>query len=363
MPQKILSSVRHKIGASARRVIFLVLILASIALGSTAIEILTAPLLRETYSRNTAFRPGIHFGHQLFVHMNSGDASQGCLVIGASNSREGFDVGLMSSLSGISPFSNAATTGGNSLVLETQAQILKSLAQTHHCIIVGVTPWMLYKNDPPNVRSEDYLAHLPVSSLFALSSGPLSVVEGVRMAFVLALPLRRHSTHLNRYARVKLFELSPSIGQEDLEYFPGELTAPPQYRYAGLEPILDSRGPQLREQYADYYIADRYEDQGLIQGSVDAIATLADLTDRLIVVITPETDILTTASDAAMPSFSKVLAGISDFAEVLDCRLGFGDHLFHDEGHLNALGREALSLIVAERLAGLVVMGVSDCGT
>lgn len=337
------------------------------AAAAAAVRSAAHPLLLRAYSQRFSFMPGHWFGERVAVL--SGHQSPSCVILGASNAREGFDPEIIEAATPGILVVNAATTGGNNEVLEVQSAILKHNRIRPRCVIAGISTWSMFRNGSPLITAEEYLGLMDWDDVLGLSAKPLLSKEGPRIVFGLVLPLRGEAKQLNRVARSAIKRVrQASIGalpDGRYETHPGELKPADNYLYLHTAPHLVQDWAKLVERSRPWYFPSRYGGQLQERSLRTTLNRLLGLSPDVLLVITPQTPILSPASRAGSPYFWEVIESYRGRITLVDCS-GFRDlSLFIDEGHLGAQGRAQMSAevgqILRDRLAGRTLSPTAHC--
>jgi hypothetical protein len=308
--------------------------------------------LRDSYAHSFSWTPGSHFGASIAALRDP--AQPRCAVLGNSAAREAIDPYIMGSSGKDRAIVNAATTGGNNLVFELQAHLLKSHGARPACVILAMNSWNMFSNGRPQLVADDYLALLDWNDLMSLSYQPFLSREAPRLLAGMALPLKPQGKQLNRLVREKIWEWRAISGdpvpKARYSYFAGELEPAVSFQYSG-PPILQDKWAELSARNAEYYDPARYGGTEE-RASFDAMMrTLLTLTRDVYVVVLPQSPILERASRVADPTFQAALEPYRRAVRLVDCSSLNSVPMLYDEGHLTANGRAALSASLAKAIA------------
>lgn len=324
------------------------------ALFSQALRTALWEELRQTYQHQFSWTPGSHFGASIVaLRTRKRDA---CVILGNSAAREAFDPSALVTGERRGGVVNAATTGGNNMVFELQARLLATHDVRPRCVILAMNSWNMFSDGPPQIAVDDYQALLDWNDLAALSYSPFLTREGPRIAAGLVLPLKPQGKQLNRMLRQRLWAWRVARGEmldlSRLAYFPGELDQPEPYLYAGRSDILATQWDELVARNREFYDPARYGGKKERASLAATLSTLVDVSDETIIVILPQSQILERASRLADSAFYTAIAPYRARVRLIDCSAVNLVSYFHDEGHLNARGRAALSEAFATTLSG-----------
>jgi hypothetical protein len=321
------------------------------------------PELRDSYRHDFSWTPGSHFGRSI-VTLRTSDR-EACVILGNSAAREALNPSILSEHFPQRAFVNAATTGGNNMVFELQARILAAHHVRPRCTILAMNSWNMFSNGAPQIATDDYLALLGWNDLAALSYSPFLTREGPRIAAGLILPLKPQGKQINRVLRQRIWAWRVAGGEalplSRLAYFPGELDSPQQYLYAGKPDILATQRAALVARNREYYDPARYGGRKEKESLAATLNTLSRVSDDTTIVILPQSPILERASRVADPSFRTAFAPYQSRVRLIDCSAVNSSIYFHDEGHLNARGRLALSKALAKALVHRNDPFASEC--
>jgi hypothetical protein len=353
-----MAGLREAMKASAMLIALLLIVAAFSQLLRTALW----QELRDSYRYSFSWTPGSHFGGAMITLRNARGA---CVILGNSAAREALDPLILSSGDPQRMFVNAATTGGNNMVFELQARLLAAHRVRPRCTILAMNSWNMFSNGPPQIATDDYLALLDWDDLAALSYSPFLTREGPRVAAGLVLPLKPQGKQINRVLRQHTWAWRRAGGEElplsRLAYFPGELEPPPPYLYVGKPDILATQRAALVGRNREYYDPARYGGRKEKVSLAAALNTLSQVSDDTTIVILPQSPILERASRVADPSFRAAFAPYRSRVRLIDCSAVNLSIYFHDEGHLNARGRFALSKALAKALVRRDDPSASEC--
>lgn len=326
--------------------------------GSAALRTVAKPLLLSAYETRFSFVPGHWFGQR--VADLARQSSEACIIIGASNAREGFEPIVLGQAVSGTRFVNAATTGGNNEVLEVQSAILERYGIRPKCAVVGASSWTMFRDGSPSITSEEYLGLLEWTDVLNISSRPLLTREGPWIAAGLLLPLKAQARQLNRLVRWNIHNLrNATISKlpiSNMESFPDELKPADDYLYLDTPPHLFADWEKLVDASAPWYPASRYGGALQDQSFRKTLDRLISLSERVVVVVTPQTEILSPAVASGSPYFWALMKEYAGRIDIIDCSTLDAPKLFVDEGHLTAEGRNIMSgevgAILAESLSG-----------
>lgn len=345
---------------AAAMLIALLLICAAF---SQSLRTMLRPELRDSYRHDFSWTPGSHFGRSI-VALRTNDR-EACVILGNSAAREALDPSILSAHLPQHAFVNAATTGGNNMVFELQARLLKAHSVHPHCTILAMNSWNMFSNGAPQIVADDYLALLDWGDLTALSYSPLLSGEGPRTAVGLILPLKPQGKQINRVLRQRLWEWRIAGGEKlplsRLAYFPGELDRSETYLYLGKPDTLKTQWAALVARNREYYDPARYGGRSEQKSMAATLETLSQISDETLIVILPQSSILERASHIADPGFRTAIAPYRSKVRLVDCSAVKAIGYFHDEGHLNVRGRAILSQALAEALEGGAARAGQKC--
>ncbi|GGJ63875.1 hypothetical protein CDQ92_19100 [Sphingopyxis bauzanensis] len=354
-----MAGLREAAKASAMLIALLLIVAAFSQLLRTALW----PELRDSYRHSFSWTPGSHFGGAMVALRT--DARGACVILGNSAAREALDPLILSSVDPKLMFLNAATTGGNNMVFELQARLLAAHGVRPRCTILAMNSWNMFSNGPPQIVTDDYLALLGWDDLAALSYSPFLTREGPRVAAGLVLPLKPQGKQINRVLRQHIWAWRVAGGEalplSRLAYFAGELDSPQPYLYAGKTDILATQRAALVARNREYYDPARYGGRKEKESLAATLNTLSRVSDDTTIVILPQSPILERASRVADPSFRAAIAPYRSRIRLIDCSAVNSSIYFHDEGHLNARGRLALSKALATALVHGDDPSASEC--
>ena len=345
---------------SLRAAMMLVVALAVSSVFAAAIRFFAQPQLLDAYATRFQFVPG-HWFAKSIIELKRNDRNT-CVVLGASNGREGFDARILErNAPGVS-FLNAATTGGNNEVVDLQSVILERHDLRPRCAIVAFSTWTMFRNGSPELAAEEYVSLLDWGEVIALPSRPLLTLEGHHIAARLILPLRSYARQLNLLVRVEIHRVRAKwlglLPVSRYESFKSELQPPDDYLYQRTPPHLMQDWEKLVARSQAFSSSSRYGgalQETAMRRSLDRLLRLTD--GQVAIVITPQTPILDPASKSAKPYFDRVMRAYAGRIAMIDCTSLRDLSLFVDEGHLTAHGRAILSTEVGEVLAGGVLSG------
>ena len=345
---------------AARAATMLIAALAVSAAFAGAIRYVAHPQLFDAYATRFQFVPGQWFAKSVIDLKRN--ARNTCVVLGASNGREGFDAGILARNAPGVAFLNAATTGGNNEVVALQATILERYDLRPRCVIVAFSTWTMFRDGSPELAAEEYVSLLDWGEVIALPSRPLLTREGHHIAARLILPLRSHARQLNLLARLEIRHLRAkwlgSLPVSRYESYKDELKPADDYLYQRTPPHLMQDWEKLVARSRAFYPASRYGgamQEVVMRGALDRLLRLTN--GQVAIVITPQTPILDPASHSAKPHFDRVMQAYAGRVAMIDCTSLRDLNLFVDEGHLTAGGRAILSIEVAQLIAGGVLSG------
>lgn len=342
------------------------MLIALLLIGAAFSQLLRTALwseLRDSYRHSFSWAPGSHFGRSILTLRARG--RDACVILGNSAAREALDPSILATRNPSRTFVNAATTGGNNMVFELQAQLLAAHHVRPRCTILAMNSWNMFSDGAPQIATDDYLALLDWDDLAALSYSPFLAREGPRIAAGLVLPLKPQGKQINRMLRRQIWAWRAAAGEplplSRLAYFPGELDRPQAYLYAGKADILMARWAELVARNREYYDPARYGGRPEKASLAAALETLSQRSRETVIVILPQSAILERASRIADPAFHAAFAPYRPKIGLIDCSSVNAAGYFHDEGHLNAAGRSALSKAFAAALAGDAGSGGERC--
>lgn len=336
---------------AAKAVVYLASFFGILLITAAACSWLMRPWTLDIYSQRFSFLPGQWFGEKIARTIPRQQDT--CLIIGVSNTREGFDPAIMQA-SSATQFINAGTTGGNNEVLEIQTAILKRFNVRPKCIVAGISMWMMFRQGSPPLVAEEYIGLIGWPEVMGFSNRPLFSKEGIRIALALGLPLKAQSRQLNRIIRAALHQLRGAVlGSLPLsryELFPEELKPSNDYLYFGMAPWLAAKRDQIIKDREPWYQPSLYGDPQQDTSFRRALDNMLQLTDRVVLIHMPTTYIFDAASKWGAPHVRRVIDSYSDRIQTIDCSNMRDESLFVDEGHLTEKGREILSKEVASLL-------------
>ncbi|UVO52868.1 hypothetical protein [Sphingomonas sp. SUN039] len=313
-----------------------------------------------TYVTRFEFVPGQWFARSV-IDLKRDPAST-CVVLGASNGREGFDPAILARNAPGTAFVNAATTGGNNEVVDIQSTILERYGLHPRCAIAAFSTWTMFRDGSPDLAAEEYLALLDWEGVLSLTSRPLLTRKGHHIAAGLMLPLRTNARQLNLLMRVSVSHARKRVlGPLPLnryESYAGELQSPDTYNYQHTPSHLLADWDRLVARSRPFYPASRYGgamQESAMRRSLDRLLRLTG--GHVAIVVTPQTPILDPASRAAKPHFDRVVQAYAGQVALIDCTALRDMALFVDEGHLTADGRAILSAEVGQIVAAGVMSG------
>ncbi len=355
----VIAGLRQALKAAA----MLIALLLICAAFSQLLRTIFWPELRDSYRHDFSWTPGSHFGRSI-VTLRTNDR-EACVILGNSAAREALDPSILSEHFPQRAFVNAATTGGNNMVFELQARILAAHHVRPRCTILAMNSWNMFSNGAPQIATDDYLALLDWGELAALSYSPFFTREGPRVLAGLVLPLKPQGKQINRIVRERVWKWRVAAGEplplSRLAYFPGELDRSQTYLYAGKPDVLTTQWAELAARNREYYDPTRYGGPNEQKSLHAALGTLSHLSVETMIVILPQSPILERASRVADPAFHAALAPYRSKVRFIDCSAVNVIGYFHDEGHLNARGRIALSRALADALEGDAVSAAQKC--
>lgn len=354
-----IAGLRQAIKAAA----MLIALLLIVAAFSQLLRMMLRSELRDSYRRDFSWTPGSHFGRSI-VTLRTNDR-EACVILGNSAAREALDPAILSAHFPQRAFVNAATTGGNNMVFELQARLLAAHDVRPRCTILAMNSWNMFSNGAPQIATDDYLALLDWGDLAALSYSPFLNREGPRVAAGLVLPLKPQGRQINRIFREQLWKSRVAMGEplplSRLAYFPGELDRSQTYLYTGKPDVLTTQWAELETRNREYYDPARYGGTQEQRSLHAALGTLSQMSDETMIVILPQSPILERASRIADPAFHAAFDPYRSKVPLIDCSAVDATGYFHDEGHLNARGRKALSEALGDVLEGDAGSGVQKC--
>jgi hypothetical protein len=348
------------VGDATRAATMLIFAIAVCAVFAAGIRTVARKPLLNAYATRFQFVPGQWFAKSVIDLKRQ--SSNTCVILGASNGREGFDPAILARNAPGLVFVNAATTGGNNEVVDIQSAILERQNIRPNCTIIAFSKWTMFRDGSPDLAAEEYLALLDWGDVISFASRPLLTRKGTHVAASLVLPLRNHARQLNLLVRVEIRRarsrwLGP-LPASRYEYYENELRAGDTYNYQRTVPHLMRDWDKLVARSRPFYPPSRYggaREEAAMHSSLDRLLRLTR--GRVAIVVTPQTPILDPASRAAEPYFDRVLQGYAGRIGVIDCTALRDLALFVDEGHLNARGRAVLSTEVGQVVAGGVLSG------
>jgi hypothetical protein len=348
------------VGDASRAATMLIVATAVCSVFAAGIRIVAQEPLLQAYAARFQFVPGQWFAKSVIDLRRQ--SSNSCVILGASNGREGFDPAILARNARGLAFVNAATTGGNNEVVDIQSAILERQDIRPNCAIVAFSKWTMFRDGSPDLAAEEYLALLDWGDVVSLASRPLLTRKGVHVAASLVLPLRNHARQLNILVRVGIRQIRERwlgpLPESRYEYYENELRPGDTYHYQRTTPHLMHDWDRLVARSRPFYPASRYggkQQEAAMRNSLDRLLRITS--GRVAIVVTPQTPILDPASRSAEPYFDRVLKEYAGRVAVIDCTALRDLALFVDEGHLNVRGRAVLSTEVGQVVAGGALSG------
>lgn len=302
------------------------------------------------YFKYYKFVPGQYTGYRL-QQLEDLVPEDTCLILGASTSREAFNLEKLEEEFPDLDFITFATTGpyNSSSVIDIQASLIPK--NKYACIIVGTHPFSIFTPDDPSyeLESTNYFSQIPFLELIRMSrfDGTISTKELDLLSGIILVPTRRHSgilaDHLLNLSLGFKSNFDGDLSDIQSSGFTKSHILYKDERSKQMQSFIEKRNKEIK--LYDMENPLRYNSLNTNSTLTMALKRLDGLTERLIVLDLPETPIYEKVIKVSFTSFIRTLHSADPNIKFYQCEFMFLDPYdgFVDTIHVNSKGRQHLT--------------------